>query len=676
MARTKADPTIAAISADALEALVVRCAERLEPQDHALLAGLVAAFLHLTRLVREGRATLSRLRRLFGLRKSEKRRDVFPSPGDDHASGASTPPAGPGTPVPALPGASTDPSSPDRASGPAGEAPPGADPTGRRKGHGRRPASAYVDAEHITVGHQSLAPGDHCPLCEGSLYALKDPAQFLRIFGQSLFLARCWDCQQLRCGDCQRVFTAKPPPEACGAKFSESAAALIAVLRFWLGTPHYRLGRLQEALGTPIPDATQWDVLHERALEIYPAFQALLHRAAQAPLMHNDDTHMPVLQFMGKRREKLVAEGKLPREDRTGLFTTGIVANLPEGPAALFFTGRRHAGENLAALLERREKELGPTLLMCDALDRNLPKGHQVEEANCLTHGRRGVVDQAESFPAECQHVIDQLGCVYAIDAFCCDEKLPPDERLWLHQLESAPVLNQLLTWMTAQLEDKRIEPNSELGRAFNYMLKRWDKLTVFLRAPGAPVDNTVCERILKLAVLHRKNSLFYRSERGAVVGDIYMTLIHTAVLHGQNPLAYLTALMSNPRAVAAAPADWMPWNYREALAAPVVAPPAPSAPSDAAAAGVPAPEHATEPPTTAIPDVATTIPTTATATASPDNIDAKDLAAASRAAPPLSQTANKTHAKTSLRSSRRQKLPLLPPPAFSLFTALPRAPP
>ena len=266
---------------------------------------------------------------------------------------------------------------PTVASGPAGEATPGADPTGRRKGHGRRPASAYVDAEHITVGHQSLAPGDDCPLCEGSLYALKDPALFLRIFGQSLFFARSWDCQQLRCGDCQQVFTAKPPPEACGAKFSESAAALIAVLRFWLGTPHYRLGRLQEALGTPIPDATQWDVLHERAQEIYPVFQALLHRAAQAPLMHNDDTHMPVLQFMGKRREKLVAEGKLPREDRTGLFTTGIVASLPEGPAALFFTGRRHAGENLAALLERREKELGPVLLMCDALDRNLPKGHQ-----------------------------------------------------------------------------------------------------------------------------------------------------------------------------------------------------------------------------------------------------------------------------------------------------------
>jgi hypothetical protein len=383
--------------------------------------------------------------------------------------------------------------------------------------------------------------------------------------------------------------------------------------------------------------------------------------------MHNDDTHMPVLQFMGKRREKLVAEGKLPREDRTGLFTTGIVASLPKGPAALFFTGRRHAGENLAALLERRAKELGPVLLMCDALDRNLPKGHRVEEANCLTHGRRGVVDQAESFPAECQHVIDQLGSVYAIDAFCRDEKLPPDERLWLHQLESAPVLNQLLTWMTAQFEDKRIEPNSELGRAFNYMLKRWDKFTVFLRVPGAPVDNTICERILKLAVLHRKNSLFYRSERGAVVGDIYMTLLHTAVLHGQNPLAYLTALMSHPQAIAAAPSAWMPWNYRETLAASVVAPPAPSVASDTTAAGPTAAEPVPGPPATALPIVITT---TTPTTAQPKVIDVQETAPAPGTSAPHS-TADKVHAKPSSRSSRRHKPPLLPPPAFVLFSLL-----
>ncbi len=69
------------------------------------------------------------------------------------------------------------------------------------------------------------------------------------------------------------------------------------------------------------------------------------------------------------------------------------------------------------------------------------------------------------------------------------------------------------------------------------------------------------------MAIKHRNASLFYRSERGARVGDIYMTLIHTAELHRQNPFEYLTALQRNHKAVAASPADWLPWTYQHTLA-------------------------------------------------------------------------------------------------------------
>ncbi len=74
-----------------------------------------------------------------------------------------------------------------------------------------------------------------------------------------------------------------------------------------------------------------------------------------------------------------------------------------------------------------------------------------------------------------------------------------------------------------------------------NYLLKRWDKLTRFLHVPGVPLDNSLAERALKMAIRHRRNSLFYRSQNGADVGDIYMTLIYSAELHGQNPFDYLT---------------------------------------------------------------------------------------------------------------------------------------
>ena len=114
-------------------------------------------------------------------------------------------------------------------------------------------------------------------------------------------------------------------------------------------------------------------------------------------------------------------------------------------------------------------------------------------------------------------------------------------------------------------MTDKLVEPNSSLGKAIRYMLKHWDKLTLFLRQAGAPLDNNLCERVLKRAILHRKNSLFYRSSHGAQVGDMYMSLIHTCELCQVNPFDYLTALHRNPDASAADPDAWLPWNYQDA---------------------------------------------------------------------------------------------------------------
>ena len=116
-------------------------------------------------------------------------------------------------------------------------------------------------------------------------------------------------------------------------------------------------------------------------------------------------------------------------------------------------------------------------------------------------------------------------------------------------------------------MSTKQVEPNSGLGKAYNYILKRWDKLTLFLRRPGAPLDNNICERALKMAIAHRRNSLFYKTQHGAAVGDLFMSLIYTAELHHENPFAYLTELQRHAKAVAADPDQWLPWTYRATLA-------------------------------------------------------------------------------------------------------------
>ncbi|MCP3976407.1 MAG: transposase, partial [bacterium] len=140
--------------------------------------------------------------------------------------------------------------------------------------------------------------------------------------------------------------------------------------------------------------------------------------------------------------------------------------------------------------------------------------------------------------------------------------------RLRFHQDHSAKVMADLNSWINEQLEERNVEPNSSLGGAFSYMLKRWDKLTLFLREPGAPLDNNICERALKKVVLHRKNALFYKTEKGARVADRFMSLIYTAELEGTDPFDYLTELLKHPEEVELNPQDWMPWNYQTAVAA------------------------------------------------------------------------------------------------------------
>jgi hypothetical protein len=258
-----------------------------------------------------------------------------------------------------------------------------------------------------------------------------------------------------------------------------------------------------------------------------------------------------------------------PSDERTGVFTSGIVSTGQGWKIALYFTGRQHAGENMADVLKRRAAELPAPIQMCDALSRNVPKlagGVEILLANCLAHGRRQFVEVAANFPGECRYVLEMLGQVYGYDAEARAQALTPEQRLQFHQERSGPVMDQLHGWLEAQLAEKRTEPNSGLGKAIMYLLRHWRPLTTFLRVAGAPLDNNIVERALKRVVLHRKNALFYRTLNGAQVGDLFMSLIHTCHLCGTSSFDYLTELQRHARELAANPAEWMPWNYGETL--------------------------------------------------------------------------------------------------------------
>lgn len=442
-------------------------------------------------------------------------------------------------------------------------------PRRRRPGHGRIPARDYSGCVQKMVTHESLHPGDLCPQCgKGTVYRQRFWSPQVRLQGQLPVAGTVYHCERLRCHLCGEIQTARLPAEAGSEKHDPSVTSVVATFRYGEGLPWNRLERIQRCGGVPLPASVQWEVVRDAVDRgIYAAYGHLGHEAAQGEIVHHDDTPMCVLSLEKKLKNGEPLLEQAP--ERRGVFTTGILSRAEGRPIiALFLTGPYHGGENLRDLLAKRQAALPTPIQMCDASSRNMPEELRVIVANCLAHGRRNFVDVVGAFPSEVAYVLERLKVVYKVDAEAKRQGLSPEERLRRHQEQSGPVMEELQQWLKQQFDEKKVEPNSSLGGAISYMQNHWEKLTLFLRVAGAPLDNNLCEQALKMAIRHRKNSLFYKTMRGAEVGDVYMSLIHSCYFAGADPIDYLTQLQRNHERVETAPGDWMPWNYREQLGA------------------------------------------------------------------------------------------------------------
>jgi transposase len=434
----------------------------------------------------------------------------------------------------------------------------------KAKGHGRHCHRHYTGARRIVVSHPTSRPGQTCPECrKGKLRRRQRPTVAIAVSAQPPIAATIYEMEQLRCDTCGKLFTAPTPLEAGLEKYDASVGVMVGLMRYGTGMPFYRLERLQLSLGVPLPSSVQWEQAHRAARELQPVFDYLIYLAAQSALLFSDDTTMKVAAL----RQEIQKQAK---PDRTGIFTSGIVGQAQEHPIALFLTGRAHAGENLAEVLTQREAQRPPPLHMCDGLAHNTPKGHPTVGCQCNVHARRNFVEIQGDFPEECRKVVTSYAEIYRTEDQIKAAGLSDQARLERHQAKSQPVMEELKAWFTELVEGRKVEPNSTLGQAINYLQVRWKELTQFLRVPGAPIDNNVTERILKTSILHRKNSLFYRTQRGADVGDLFMTLVQTCRANATNPFDYMLTVVRNAQAAQSDPSQWMPWNYQTNLHPPI----------------------------------------------------------------------------------------------------------
>ena len=516
--------TPSTVKREELEALRLRVETRqLHDSDFAVVGKLIALVETLVTLLERKKASIARLRKMLFGAGTEKSATVVSSLAPPrHGQSEGRPPA---------------------------------------KGHGRNSAQSYWGARRVEVHHTEMKLGERCPECgKGNLYQLKKPSPVLWLEGKPPVQATVYECQMLRCNGCGKVFTAEAPSEARGKKYDESVGSAVALSRYGNGLPFFRLQQLQRAMGVPLPVSVQWQLVEQKAQSLKPIHEALCRDAAQAELMRVDDTKMTILERDGGRSTS--KEPPVQDPGKKGTRTTAIVASGHGHQSVIYTTGGSQAGDNMDRLLAQRSAVLPAPIQMCDALQANLPKRFQVILANCLAHARRKFVDLVQPFPREVELTLYAFQCIYANEEEAMAAKLTPQQRLEFHQLRSAFIMEGLFDWMNGQFSSKKVEPNSQLGDTFRYMIKHREPLTLFLRVAGAPLDNNLCERILKRAILHRKNSMFYKTCRGAEVGDLLMSVISTCTMNGVNPFEYLTEVEKHSAEVAQDVESWLPWNY------------------------------------------------------------------------------------------------------------------
>jgi transposase len=425
----------------------------------------------------------------------------------------------------------------------------------KSKHSGRRGAEDFPNAPREKHHVEGVKLGDSC-LC-GGVFANQTFLESLQFVAVQPIYAVVKQRECLRCNSCDAVCQAQLP-EHEAKRHHPTAISMVALMKYGSGFPFYRMETFLGHFGLALRASTQFEMVAAGIPVFEPIYDELQKQGALAGLLQSDDTSAKITKF--ERPEEFA--------NRTGIFTTGLLAILGTYKIGIFKTGAKHTGEHVAAALKTRPEGQASPIFMADGLRRNFPKA--VEEAtkvaNCLSHGRRYFVDLVHAFPDQCQDVLDALGTVFFNDSLAKANQMSPEDRMFFHQVFSQSIMDDLKLRMQRQLDDHLVEANSRLGKAYRYMIVRWERLTLFLREPGAPLDNNAVERMLKKAVLNRKNAYFYRTNRGAKVGDIYMSLIYTCELNGVNAFEYLTELQNHAEKVKAKPAEWVPWNFRDTL--------------------------------------------------------------------------------------------------------------
>ena len=437
------------------------------------------------------------------------------------------------------------------------------DPAGSRTTPGRvrrkpvrGPLPAHLPRERVVI------PGPTaCPCCQGKLSKLgEDVTETLEL------VPRRWKVVQtvrekLVCRKCETISQPPAPfhPIARGRAGPELLAAILDA-KF---AQHLPLNRQSETFareGVELDTSTLADWVGACTATLSPLVALIRAHVLAAERVHGDDTTVPVL-----------AKGKTT----TGRLWTYVRDDRPFAgpapPAALFHYSPDRRGEH-----PQRHLASYAGLLQADAyagfaeLYHPARKPGPITEAGCWAHGRRKLFDLAQLARAPlAAEAVRRIDAIFDVERTI--NGLPVEQRLAVRRDQVAPLVTELESWMRAART--RMSRHADVGKAMDYMLKRWNTFSRFLNDGRICLSNNAAERALRGIALGRKAWLFCGSDRGGERAAAVYTLIVTAKMNGLDPRAWLADVL---RRIADHPAsrlhELLPWNWNPTAQAPATA--------------------------------------------------------------------------------------------------------
>jgi hypothetical protein len=528
-----AEYTVQEIDYVALQALMSRVEHAIEhglaldAEDMRLLLAAMHTLLELQSQLEDKDVTLQRLRKLLGMVKSSEQRNGVSqeNPGDAQRH-------------------------------------KNANKKARKE---RKPRKKIEPSEVIHHKLEDLSKGDPCPECPNGRLVKQEPKVVLRVSGTQPYEAIKHVIERLKCNLCDYVASAKLPVEVIAdggedQQYGFSARSMMAILKHFSGVPYFHQETLNDLFGCPITASTIYDQCEWVANDCMPIYHHLRREAANAVLFYIDDTSNRILEQKGEERPNRNGKGT---RFRKGIYTSGLIAITRSGHKIyLYQTSLGHAGELLDEILRNRDPSLPAPIIMSDALTSNLPTvSMDVVSALCNAHARRHFVDIVDDYPNDLNPLLDLYGKIWAFDKECKHNDFDGQQRLVHHQEKSLPVMAEIKERCEVLLSAPDAEQHSNLAKACRYVIKHFEGLTQFCKSAGTPIDNNAIEEGLKTPIRTRKSSHFYKTQVGADVANVLMSVIATAYRNDGNPFEYLNEVQRNSAAIKADPAAWVPWR-------------------------------------------------------------------------------------------------------------------